>query len=291
MKFAFFGSPAGSAIVLEKLLDAGYIPSISVCNPDRPVGRKQIITAPETKQLILRRELADTVTILQPAKVSEIIPQLTALQPDFFVVAAYAKIIPQSLLDIPRLGTIGVHPSLLPAYRGSSPIQSALLNGETVSGVSLYLLQAGMDDGPVFVRQELAIDPYDTDATLAPKLWQLGGDMLVKLLPEFLTGTAQPVPQDHASATFTKKFTTEDAFISKLELDSAIAGGASASPVYNRIRAFTPQPGAWTIKNGKRIKLLAARLEEVGGDGAIVPKLELLTIQKEGKTPEEFRGF
>jgi methionyl-tRNA formyltransferase len=282
MRFVFFGSTEIATVTLQKLLAAGYIPNILVCNPDRPVGRKKILTPPETKQLILEKDLGDQVAILQPDKVSAIKRELTDLQPDFFVVAAYAKIIPPSVLAIPRLGTIGVHPSLLPKYRGASPIKSVLLAGERISGVTLYLLQAGIDDGPIFAAEELKIDPEDTNATLAPKLAELGGYMLVRLIPAFFTGTEVPKPQDHTQATFTRKFGSEDAFVPEEDLRQALLGNEpSGRRIHNLIRGFTPEPGAWTTKNGKRIKLLAARLRE--------GKLELLTIQKEGKTPEPFR--
>jgi methionyl-tRNA formyltransferase len=280
MKYVFFGSTGIAPIVLKRLVEAGYPPSILVCNPDRPLGRKKIMTAPETKQLVLDLKL-DT-TVLQPAKVPAIIPELTALEPNFFVVAAYAKIIPQTVLDIPRLGTIGVHPSLLPKYRGASPIKSALLADEKVSGVTLYILHAGVDDGPILAKEELAIDPEDTDATLYPKLANLGADMLVDLIPKFLEGKVVPTEQNHEEATLTRKFLTEDAFVSEEELAAALGGDGTASKkVHDLIRAFTPEPGAWTTKNGKRLKLLAAKLTE--------GRLELKIIQKEGKNPEVFQ--
>ncbi len=282
MKFVFFGSPAFAALTLQGILDRGLVPDILVSNPDRPVGRKQVVTPPPTKEAIAARNLTGQVKVFQPEDLRSVSSQLTALSPDLFVVAAYANIIPQAVLDIPRLGTLGVHPSLLPKYRGASPIQSAILNGEQETGVSIYLLQKGVDDGPVLAKERLAIGPDETFSELLPRLAELGGRMLAGLIPAFLSGTAVPVPQDHAQATLTKKFTGADGFVPLPELQAAIKGGAAfARPIYNKIRALASEPGVWTDRGGKRIKVLEARLE----DGKLVP----LRIQREGKLQEPFR--
>jgi methionyl-tRNA formyltransferase len=139
MRYVFFGTPRFAEIVLRKLLDAGMPPVALVCNPDRPVGRKKIVTSPPTKTLATNNRTP--IEILQPEKLDEaFMEQLQTLRPDFFVVAAYAKIIPKAVLAIPRLGTLGVHPSLLPKYRGASPIQSVILNGERETGVTIYAM-------------------------------------------------------------------------------------------------------------------------------------------------------
>src|SRR3989344_5918744 len=139
MKFVFFGSPEFAAIVLEKLIKAGFMPAAVVCAPDAPAGRKKIPTPPPAKVRIMNYEerIKNKIQILQPETLSIIHDSLFVIQPDFFIVAAYAKIIPKEILDIPRLGTIGVHPSLLPKYRGASPIQSAILNDEAETGTTL----------------------------------------------------------------------------------------------------------------------------------------------------------
>lgn len=282
MKFAFFGSPEFAAIVLDKIISAGLVPDILIANPDRPAGRKQVLTPPETKKLISARELSSQVKIFQPEKPALVISQLEELSADFFVVAAYAKIIPKSVLAIPRLGTIGVHPSLLPKYRGATPIQSALLGGEKKTGVALYLMSPGVDDGPVFTERELAILPHDNYMTLMPRLAELGGEMLAELIPRFLSGVPEPKPQDESEATLTKKFTSDDGFIDENELARAMGGeNGLAFSLHNKIRAFYPEPGAWTKKSGMRIKLLESEFQ----NGA----LKLLRIQKEGKKPESFR--
>src|SRR6266481_8138985 len=154
MKYVFFGTPEFAAIVLDELIAAGFLPDAIICNPDRPAGRKKVITPPPVKKLIAERGLESQTKILQPEKPTpELFKEFDDI--DFFVVAAYAKIIPQSILDIPRLGAIGVHPSLLPKYRGSSPIQSAILAGEMETGVTLYMLDHKMDHGPMLAAERV----------------------------------------------------------------------------------------------------------------------------------------
>ncbi len=282
MKYIFFGSPRFAKIVLEKLIAAGLPPMALVCNPDRPVGRKHVITPPETKILAMSSELragGTDIKILQPEKLSALSSELAALSPDFFVVAAYAKIIPQSILDIPRLGTIGVHPSLLPKYRGASPIQSALLHGERDTGVTLYKLGAGVDDGPVLGSRTLEIGGIDTYEVLERKLAELGGTMLADMIPQFMRGEVHAIPQDDAKATFTKKFETQDGFVADADVGEALCGGSHlVQTIHNKIRALGAEPGVWTIKNNKRLKLLESEIR----DG----KLVLRKIQWEGKKPE-----
>ncbi len=282
MKYVFFGTPEFAAGVLQKLIAANMPPDILVANPDRPFGRKQVITAPLTKQLIGESGLSDRVRILQPEKLSPVPQEIIDLKPDFFVVAAYAKILRPDILSIPRLGTIGVHPSLLPKFRGASPIQSALLSGEAKTGVALYRMGVGVDDGPVYKMQAFDIGERNYPE-LETALADLAGEMLVSFIPEFLADKATAVDQDEKAATLTRKFVSEDGFIELEYLLAALAGDKEKSlDILRKIRALNPEPGTWTVKDGKRIKLLKAGL----ADGIL--KLEL--IQREGKTPEEYKG-
>jgi methionyl-tRNA formyltransferase len=277
----FFGTPEIARIVLEKIIDGGFIPAAIVTNPDRPAGRKKIITAPAVKQFAIDRGL--NVPILQPEKLSEIREILTHLAPDFFLVAAYGKIVPKSILDIAPLGTIGVHPSLLPLYRGASPIQTAILDGALETGVTLYMIDEKMDEGPILLQEKLSGHVPDVLANteLSAKLASLGGEMAMRVIPKLLDGSAAPLPQDHARATYTKKFLTEDGEVKEDDLKAAQAGGnlEKALMIHRKILAFTPEPGVWTIENGVRTKLLESKME---GD-----KLVLKTIQKEGKKPQQ----
>ena len=287
MRFIYFGTPYFSASCLEQLLKHSLAPVAVVCNPDRPTGRKKIMTAPTTKVVAEKFN----ISVLQPEKLdAAFIEQLRAMQPDFFVVFAYNKIFRRGFLDIPRLGTIGVHPSFLPHYRGPSPFQTALLDGATETGVTLYLLDKGVDSGPVLARSKpVAIGAKETFTSLATKLADAGAEILIETLPKFLAGAITPKPQDESQATFTKKFKTKDGFVAPEALTTATdpsgGGGSAAAPenaaaLDRKIRALNPDPGVWTTaSNGKRLKLLEA---EISRDGA----LRLMRTQKEGEKPK-----
>lgn len=277
MKFVFFGTPEFAAVVLGKLVSAGFIPEAVVCNPDRPVGRKKIITPPAVKQLIANGKLP--IEILQPENINTISDKLSDIRPDVFIVAAYAKILPKEIIGIPKLGTIGVHPSLLPKYRGASPIQSAILSGEKETGVTLYLLDEKMDNGPILANSKWLIANGTDYETLEKKLAEMGGDLLAETLPKFTAGEITPKPQNDSEATFTKKFSTQDGFVDEKELEKALSGGnpETAGAIYRKILALTPEPGVWTLKDGKRVKLLKAELKD--------DKLVLKVVQTEGQKP------
>lgn len=262
MKYAFFGSPDFAAIILEKLIQADLPPALVVCNPDRPSGRKQIITPPATKII--------AQTYKTPVSQPEVLDsRILDSSYDFAIVAAYAKILPKEVMDIPRLGTIGVHPSLLPKYRGATPIQSALLAGETETGATLFLLDAKVDHGKIVSSIKYQVSKNETYESLHDKLAELSAALLIKTLPEFVGGGIKPRSQNEAAATYTKKFTTQDAFVD-LAKDDPIS-------VERKIRALNPEPGVWTMQNEKRVKLIEAELV----DG----KLKLRTIQVAGKSP------
>lgn len=280
--FALFGTPLFAEIVLDKLIQAGYIPSVVVCNPDRPVGRKKIVTPPSVKARITNYEsgIRSKMQILQPEKLDPSLFKIPNSLFDFFVVAAYAKIIPKEILDIPRLGTIGVHPSLLPKYRGASPIQSAILNGGEETGVTLYLMDEKMDHGPVLETRKWKIESRMDYTGLLKELAELGGEMLIETLPRFLAGEIEPMPQNHEEATFTKKFKTEDGFVSEKDLQAALGGDTERAIRIDRmIRALNPEPGSYTLVGGKRVKLLESKINEGG--------LMLKKIQFEGKKPTD----
>ncbi len=278
-KFVFFGTPEFAAIILQKLIDGGFIPAAVVCNPDRPVGRKKIITAPPVKQVIRNEKLESRIEILQPESSSSLISHLSSLKPDFFIVAAYAQILPKKLLEIPRLGVIGVHPSLLPKHRGASPIQSAILDGDEKTGVTLYLLDDKMDHGPILATKSLKLKAQGY-IELMEELAEAGGDLLVQALPKYLSGEIAPMAQNESEATYTKKFERKDAFLEPEDLHKTEAGTdpEKAFEIERKIRAFNPEPGAWTIQNGKQVKLLESELIE--------GKLKLKQIQIEGEKPK-----
>ncbi len=278
MKYVFFGTPRFASIVLERLIAAGVPPLAVVCNPDMPVGRKQVITPPPTKQVV--SESGTDIKILQPVKIdTATIEAIKSLSADFYVVAAYGKILPLDLLKIPPLGTIGVHPSLLPKFRGPSPIQSAIIEGAPETGVSLFLLDDKVDHGPIVAKSEIVIPDSKTYPDLEEELAKAAGDTLVQTLPHFAKGQITPETQDENAATYTKKFETEDAYINPSELGAAESGDdfEKAEEIFRKILALNPEPGTYTIRGGVRIKLLSAKIVD--------SRLKLTTIQEAGKTP------
>lgn len=289
MSYIFFGSPKFAEIILNKLIISGFIPAAVVCNPDKPVGRKKVLTSPPVKASIMQQveSIKGKIGIFQPENLSEAKYLLLNTKYDFFVVAAYSKIIPKEIIDIPKLGVIGVHPSLLPKYRGATPIQSVILNGEKETGTTLFLIDEKVDHGPILAARDLPIVSSDNYETLSKKLAEMSGDLLVEVLPKFINGEIKPQEQNHDEATFTKKFTTEDGFVKPEDLEEAQAkGGSNAVEIERKIRALNPDPGVWTlglkaplrIPDNKRIKLLEGRLSPTG-------LLILTKVQVEGKTP------
>lgn len=264
-KFVFFGSPKFAAAILEKLITAGHIPALVVCNPDKPVGRKKIITPPPVKERIANGKWQ--IEIAQPENIEQLLAIRHKLEADFFVVAAYAKIIPQAILDIPKKGVIGAHPSLLPRYRGATPIQSAILHGEEKTGTTLFMVDSKVDHGPILAQKELNCELGSMNyKKLEQELAQLSGDLLIETLPRFLHDEITPAPQDDSLATYTAKFTTEDGYIPYETLETAIKkGGAIAQELDRKIRALSSEPGTytlWPMANGKtlRVKLLESKL-------------------------------
>lgn len=280
MKYVFFGSPDFAATFLKHTIKAGLVPVAVVCNPDRPVGRKKTITPPPVKELVAtyNQQLTtkDAIQILQPANKKELIAMsniLKSFQADLFVVAAYANILPDPVLSLATRGVVGVHPSLLPQYRGATPIQSVLLAGETKTGTSLYQMDASVDHGPIITQSELSITPNETYLSLEQKLAELSAHLFISKAAAYSAGSLKPVEQNHAAATFTKKFETKDAEVDFKNDDPLV--------IYKTIQALNPEPGVYTFSfpkyEGKRVKLLAARYQ----DGS----LQVTEIQPDGKKP------
>lgn len=267
MKYVFFGTPNFAAIILGKLINAGLPPVAIVCNPDRPISRKKIVTPPPVKQLIANSKLP--IEIFQPENLKEIQQKLSFINADIFIVAAYAKILPKGIIELPKLGTIGVHPSLLPKYRGSTPIQSVILNGGQETGTTLFLIDEKIDHGAILAASRLPIIAGDNYEILLKKIAELSGNLLVKTLPLYVNEKITPQTQNEAEATYTKKLATQDAFI---DLDKD-----TPESIMRKIHALNPEPGTWTTLNGKRTKILEAEIIE--------EKLKLKKIQVEGKKP------
>lgn len=268
MRYAFFGTPRFAAIIIGKLIEAGHPPALIVCNPDRPVGRKKIITPPPTKLLALEHN----ITVFQPEKLEASSSELTQPSFDFFAVAAYSKIIPKNVLEIPKHGTFGIHPSLLPKYRGASPIQSVILAGEKETGVTIYQIDEKVDHGPMALQKSIPIESQDTYLTLEEKLANLGGKLMNEVISKIENNSLRLQEQNHLEATMTKKFKTEDGFVDLEKENPEI--------VLRKVRALNPEPGVWTLKDGKRMKILNAEIKE--------KTFKLKTIQFEGEKPKTF---
>ena len=284
MKFVFFGTPEFAAIILEKLIKAELMPEAVICNPDKPTGRKQIITPPLVKVLAQKYGL----TVYQPKDKTELLEIVKNLQPDLAVTAAFGMIFPKEILEIPKYGFINVHPSLLPKYRGPTPIQTAILNGDKETGVSLFLIDEEMDHGPILAKRELEFPISNFQfPILSQKLAELGADLLIETLPKYINGEIKPQAQDESQATYTKKFSTQDAYIEPKDLEIAQEkGGDKAIEIERKIRALNPEPGTFTLslsKGGlKRTKLLEAKI--------IDGRLKITKIQVEGGKPQNTCG-
>ncbi|OGY61108.1 MAG: hypothetical protein A3I33_01285 [Candidatus Colwellbacteria bacterium RIFCSPLOWO2_02_FULL_45_11] len=279
MKYAFFGTPRFAAIILGRLLEADMPPSALVCNPDKPVGRKKVITPPPTKQLVLDiGNKEQRIKVLQPATSEELLAISDEVfeNCDFGVVAAYAQIIPQAVIDKARLGIIGVHPSLLPKLRGASPIQAAILEGYDKTGVSLFMIDKDVDHGSVIAKRELAIGENDY-TKLEKRLADISADLLLEVLPNFAIGKVELEIQDESSATYTQKYSTDDGYVDFNDLTEAENNGNGSETLLRKIRALNPEPGVYTFIGEKRTKLLDAEIKE--------GKLVLKEIQKEGGKP------
>ncbi|MAF80339.1 methionyl-tRNA formyltransferase [bacterium] len=283
MKYIFFGTPDFAATILDKLIQANMKPDLVVTNPDKPAGRKQTMTAPPVKNTAARLG----IPLIQP---EDLDASLFDAEYDFFVVAAYGKLISKEVLDVSRLGSVNVHPSLLPKHRGPTPIQSAILDGGDKTGVSLMLMDEKMDHGPILkISNFQFLISNETYTSLSDKLAELGADMLIETLPKFMEGKITPKEQKHKNATLTKKFSSADAEIPCNDLRAALDGDKEKAEQIDRmIRALNPEPGTWTqtddssllnLPKNKRVKILKSEVR----DG----KLVLKKIQVEGKQIRE----
>ena len=292
MRLLFFGSPAIAVPFLEECLRTGeHSVAAVVTQPDRPIGREQKPTPSPVK--IMAEKLR--WPILCPENLKNF-PLETLPKADIFVVYAYGLIIPQTILDRSPHGTLNIHPSLLPKYRGPTPIQSALINGETETGVSIMLLDAKMDHGPIFRKLPLAISPNDTAADLTEKLTALAIPALVSTIFEWTQEKISPTPQDDAKATICKILT---------RVDGEIDWKKTNTEIYNLYRGLAPWPGIWTRWNGKRLKLLLIAPSPIREktEGLVLiqdnhlyiatadASIEIIELQLEGKKPMTAKVF
>jgi methionyl-tRNA formyltransferase len=253
MRVVFMGSPEFAVPTLRALLDAEEVVAV-VAQPDKPSGRGQKTVAPPVATLARERG----VELLQPARARDpvFLARLQELAPDVAVVVAYGKILPQAVLDVPRHGCLNVHGSLLPRYRGAAPVQWAILNGDTETGVTIMRLDAGMDTGPMLLWRKVSIDPDETAGHLMTRLAGIGAELMLVTLGRLQGGALVETPQDHARATLAPM----------LEKSAGVLDLARpAAEVKNRVRGVDPWPGAQTLLEGEVLKVWGARV--VSGSG------------------------
>ncbi len=277
MRYVLFATSRFGALTLEALDAAGFPPAAVVSTPDRPAGRKQELSPTPAK--VAAQRLG--IPVLDPERLADIHEELRALGADVFVVASFGRILKPELVAIPPKGVVGIHPSLLPLYRGPAPIQQAVLDGVAETGVTLFLVDDdSVDHGPVIAHERTDVPDGETLLELEARLAQLGASMAAEYLPRYVAGAIVPHAQDHERATFTRKFSSADGFVPLEDLRAACGGdGEQARAIRRRINAFTPEPGAWTERDGARIKLLAADIR----DG----KVRITRYQKAGKLPQD----
>lgn len=282
-RYAFFGTGPLAESVLASLARAGFIPALLVTKPDAPQGRHMQVTAPNIK---IWAEMND-IPVFQPASLKDL-PKDSPLHDgeyDVFIVASYGKIIPDDILVLPKKGVLNVHPSLLPKYRGPSPIESVLLDGNLTTGISIMKLDAEMDHGPILVQGAFIIDPSATAGAMEVECGMLGGELLVQVLPSYLDGTLIPKEQEHMLATSCKKITKE---LGEITLET------NAGEVQRKFRALTPWPSLYFFIDHKgkemRVKVTKVNLTLTGSESLTASDV-IETVIPEGKHEMTFEDF
>lgn len=294
-KVVFCGTPEIGAQILKKLITVENVEVVLVVSqPDKPVGRKKEFLPTPVKKVALENNLK----LIQPAKIGAEFELIKSLNPDFLVTCAFGQFIPNKILALPKIEPLNIHGSLLPKYRGGAPIQYAIWNGETKTGVSIMRMVQQMDAGPYFAQKEVVIDPNDTSGDLFLKIGIAGAELIVESLPLIATGELKPIDQDEEAVTFSKNLTADQ---------EKIDWNQSAEKIHNQIRAFNPNPIAYTTLKNERYKIFTSRIvteQDVfvttmkvhfpgeilyfDKEGIIVQTkdgmLKILTFQKQGKT-------
>ena len=269
MRVIFAGTPDFAATHLQAILDDDRYQLVAIyTQPDRPAGRGKKITQSPVKKLAL----ANDIQLEQPASLTDIKTQETIarLEADVLIVVAYGLILPQAVLDIPRLGCINVHGSILPKWRGAAPIQRAIEAGDRETGVTVMQMDVGLDTGPMLTTSQCTIDDKETSASLYPKLAVLGAQALINTLEKMRSGTAVGIAQDSTQSSYADKIAKQE---------SLIDWSASVTEIERRVRAFNPFPAAYSLVNGQRIKIWLASADSRDYHG--VPG-EILSADNDG---------
>ena len=294
LNLLFMGTPQISADVFEAMILAGYRFVGLVCQPDHPVGRKGLLEKVPTKVIAEKYQ----IPVFQPVKIRDDYSFMNNLKVDLVITLAYGQIVPQGFLDIPRLGCLNLHGSLLPKYRGASPVQTALINNEKVTGVTLMEMVKAMDAGRMYGKKEVIIDEEDNATSLFNKIRDAAKDLVLDLLPKYINGELNGVPQDENEVTFCSLIKPEQ---EKLDLSK------TAIEINGWIRGLSDEPGAYLYLNDQKVKIFKAKVvnqdvkAEVGTivqadkHGLLVQlkdgQLAILELQKEGKKRMDYRSF
>lgn len=250
INYIFFGTPDVASETLEKLKQEGYLPSLIITSPDARSGRGLIMNPSPVAKFAEQ----NNIPCLKPEKLDgEITNQLKATSYELAIVVAYGKILPEEILNIPKLGSFNIHYSLLPKYRGASPVESTILNGETKTGVTIQKMAFKMDAGAIVAQAETEIGATETAPELRSRLIKIGGELLVETLPKIIEGSITQTEQDEKAATFCKKIKKEDG---QIDLD------ADPKQNYNKFRAYAHWPRTFFFRDGKRIIITKAKLED-----------------------------
>jgi methionyl-tRNA formyltransferase len=286
VRIVFLGTPEFGVKPLEALIDSNYQIVGIITALDKPIGRKMILTPPPVKVLALKYNLP----VYQPKDKNELLEILKKLRPDLAVVAAFGMIFTKEMLEIPKYGFLNIHASLLPRWRGASPIQSAILAGDEKTGVTIMLVTEKMDEGPMLASREFPISDFSAKggsaaggqfSKISEELSMIGAELLIETIPKWVSDEIKPQPQDHPKATYCKKITKEDGLIDLNKESVAI--------IERKIRAFTPWPGAYTFIDGKRLLITEAELKFCGISN--IPQLKIKRVKPEGKNEMNFADY
>jgi len=247
VRIVFMGTPQFAMTILDSLLRSSYQVLAVYTQPDKPAGRRHKFVAPPVKKLALERE----IPVIQPEtlKSSEVMKKLASFHPELIIVAAFGAILPPEVLSLPRFACLNIHPSLLPRHRGPSPVANTILCGDELTGVTIMLMDAGLDTGPILAHEKVGVSLTDTTGSLSSKLADVSARLLLETLPKWLRGELKPKAQEESQATYSKLITSKDA-----ELDWHL----SAVELWRMVRAYNPWPSCYTWCQGKRLKIHSA---------------------------------
>ena len=272
LNFIFWGTPDVASETLEILKQNNYLPELIITSPDAKRGRGLHM---EASPVAIFAE-KNNIPCLKPEKMGEL-EKIFGEQniPDLFIVVAYGKILPEEIINTPKLGSINIHYSLLPKYRGASPVESAILNGDTETGVTIQKMTFEMDSGPIIAQEKVAILPDEIAPELRKRLIKIGAELLKKTLPEFVAGKIKPTPQDGSLASVCRKIKKENGLVD--------LGAELPNVLYNKFRAYAKWPRTFFFKNGKRIIITDAEL--------IDNKFVIKKVLPEGKKEIKYEDF